>query len=146
MNRNERLVADRGYNQVRCSIPTNVSVSSRAVFARTRARHKICNMSIKRFNVLTQSFRHDVQLHCIIFYACSKITFFSYKRPGDFLLFKNFISLFQFVFFKLHLRYRIRDGETAAHKCEEKGCLGLNLPVKFSFSARVIFFLEKVAQ
>lgn len=79
LNDNERVVLDRGYTHVKCITPISVDPLEKQLHARIRARHKVCNMKLKLFKILSHVFRHNVQLHGMVFHGCSKIVFLTIK-------------------------------------------------------------------
>ena len=64
----ERVIADCGYQDERCILPTT-NDDSKPPFSGVRARHEIVSRRSKQFNVLSDALRHDKSLHSSCFHA-----------------------------------------------------------------------------
>jgi len=73
----EWVVADEGYTGYADKIvcPTNAGILPylRRMQGRARARHETLNGRLKNWGILSQTFRHRIQLHGTVFRACAVI-------------------------------------------------------------------------
>ena len=67
---NEIVVADSGYNHVKCQKNPEIFGDLSSTI---RARHETCNRRFKVFNVLGNRFRHNLNKHSLCFHAVAKI-------------------------------------------------------------------------
>ena len=71
----ERALADKGYGDARYFInPNNADGVNLARQKEIMARHETVNRRLKQFGILSQRFRHSLQLHPICFDAIVNIT------------------------------------------------------------------------
>lgn len=70
----ERVIADRGYGDERCSTPDTLTAEGRQLASEIRARHETVNGRFKKFRVLRDTFRHDRSKHSVCFHAVASIT------------------------------------------------------------------------
>ena len=70
----ERVIADRGYNDDHCAIPSRLTPQGRAIAAELRARHETCNGRFKTWRILSERFRHHRSKHSFCFHAIANIT------------------------------------------------------------------------
>lgn len=68
----EKVLADNGYSDTLCVIPKTHPDST--LHKRIRARHEIFNGKIKRFFIVSHTFRHPLQRHADCFYAAAHLT------------------------------------------------------------------------
>lgn len=69
---NEKVLADRGYNDPNYFILPNPTNSSR--HNKIMSRHETVNGRIKTFKILSNTFRHDKEKHAQCFHAVLNIT------------------------------------------------------------------------
>lgn len=72
----KKLIADNGYiGEAQLSTPNAFdSVAVKLFKQRARARHENVNGRLKRFNILSQPFRHEVDKHGVVFTAVCVLT------------------------------------------------------------------------
>ena len=71
---NEKIIADRGYRDIKCTYTALSDPTLARNFSLCRARHEAVNRRIKQFNVLRQRFRHCKSRNGICFHAVSNMT------------------------------------------------------------------------
>ena len=69
----EKVLADSGYQDVKCVTPSGLRSLSSKLHSKLRARHERLNMCFKKFRVLSSRFRHEVRLHQFCFGAIASI-------------------------------------------------------------------------
>lgn len=82
LQRNEKVIADNGYGDPKCVQRRNVPQNHLRLGNTIRARHQSVKGRLKRFNVLTSNFRHDLKLHSSFFYAVANLTYLVIKHEG----------------------------------------------------------------
>ncbi len=74
----EQVEADEGYaghpEKIVCPTNPGYSTERRAMSGRARARHETLNGRLKNWGILSQVFRHRIQLHGAVFRACAVMT------------------------------------------------------------------------
>lgn len=74
LDRDERVIADKGYRDSSCYTPPGFDDPNRKLCADLRARHETVNKRFKQFRVLLSRFRHDKALHSYCFHAVANVT------------------------------------------------------------------------
>lgn len=83
LQNSERLIGDDGYPDERCVHVGDLPPKERLIARGIRARHKVMNARLKKFNVLSSQFRHSLGLHSLCFFAVANLTFLvvEYEEP-----------------------------------------------------------------
>lgn len=72
INPDEKTVADRGYkNDLFFILPNGLN---KVRHSQIMSRHETLNKRIRQFNILKDTFRHNLDLHPIVFHAVLNIT------------------------------------------------------------------------
>lgn len=71
----EMVGANSGYKHPPCLHPTGLHENQNVCHARVRARHENVNGRLKHFNAITRTFRHDKNLHGLVFHAIVQLTY-----------------------------------------------------------------------
>jgi hypothetical protein len=80
----ERVEADKGYvrhpDKIKC--PQNVGNPAEkwAMQGRTRAHHKMLNVRLKKWGILSQVYYHNIMRHGNVFRACAVVTQLTIKN------------------------------------------------------------------
>lgn len=93
VSQNEKFVTDDGYPDQSCLHLEHVHTSEEKLFMPTRTRLETLKAMLKRFNVLTISFRHGVQKKTNLFYSsCKYFSAALYIRKASLLYKKYFVD------------------------------------------------------
>ena len=69
----EKVIADSGYKDTKCIIPDGLNNEKSKLHSTLRARHERLNQCFKKVKVLSQRFRHNLELHSYCFCAVANI-------------------------------------------------------------------------